>query len=220
MKLDGKRLSALFPAAVVAEEAQPALLLDELYPEERAQIARAVDKRRAEYATVRVLARKAIRRLGVAAAPIVNGEDRSPAWPEGVVGSITHTKGYCGVVAAKSSDVRSLGADVEGAEAAREEIWKHICTETEHAWITGLAEDDRGQVVKRFFSAKEAFYKAQYPLTRQYLGFHDVEMQLDLDGGHFEVQLQRDSGEFATGARFDGRVVVGDGLVISALTIE
>jgi 4'-phosphopantetheinyl transferase EntD len=219
MKLDGKRLTALFPAAVVAEEAHPALLVDELYPEERAQIARAVDKRRAEYATVRVLARKAIRRLGVAAAPIVNGEDRSPAWPDGVVGSITHTKGYCGVVAAKASDVRSLGADVEGAAAARTEIWKHICTETEHAWIVELAEADRGQVVKRFFSAKEAFYKAQYPLTRQYLGFHDVEMQLDLEGGRFEVQLQRDSGEFATGARFEGRTVVGDGLVISALTI-
>lgn len=219
MRLDGERLSQLFEGEVVAEEALPVLELGDLYPEEHAQIARAVDKRKAEYATARVLVRKALARIGAPAAAIVNDDDRCPVWPEGVIGSITHTKGYCGVVVAKRGVAESVGVDVERDEAVRIELFDKICTTEELSWLETRPEAQRGRLVRTVFSAKEAFYKAQYPLTRQYLGFHDVELMLDVEAGRFTVTLCREAGRFERGVQLEGRVAVADGLIVSALTI-
>jgi 4'-phosphopantetheinyl transferase EntD len=224
LTLDGRRLAALFPEGVVAREAEPALAhVDALFEEERAQIARAVDKRRAEYATARELARAAMAELGVARVPIVNAEDRAPLWPEGVVGSITHTKGYCGVVVARrGAAIESIGVDVEVSEPVKVALHDKICSERELAWIARVAasEEEQGRLVKLTFSAKEAFYKAQYPLTKQYLGFHDVELDLDLEGGRFAVELRREAGRFARGARLEGRLTTDARLVVAALAFD
>lgn len=224
---DGARLRALLPAGVVAREAAPTLAhLDALFDEERAQIARAVDKRRAEYATARALARDAMAELGVAdphaRVPLLNADDRAPRWPAGVIGSITHTRGYCGVVVARPrADLRAIGIDVEVNEPVKPALFDKICSERELAWIAEVADTDqeRGGLVKIFFSAKEAFYKAQYPLTQQYLGFHDVEMTLDLAHGRFEVELRKDAGRFAAPARFGGRFEERAGLVTAVVAV-
>jgi 4'-phosphopantetheinyl transferase EntD len=220
VKLDGERLSRLFPDGVVAEEARPTLAVEELFPEEKAQIARAVDKRKAEYATARVLARRALARLGAEATPIVNDEERCPQWPEGVIGSITHTKGYCGVVLARRGEaVDSLGVDVENLEPVKEALYDKICSEAELARLESVPSQELGTLVRVVFSAKEAFYKAQYPITRQYLGFHAADVVLDVEAGRFEVVLTREAGRFASGRRFEGRVTLGEGLIVSALSI-
>ncbi len=220
MKLDGERLSRLFPDGVVAEEARPALAVDALFPEERAQIARAVDKRKAEYATARLLARRALGRLGAEHAAIVNDEERCPVWPLGVVGSITHTKNYCGVVVARrGAPVESLGIDVERSEAVREPLFDKICSAEELDRLRQTADRELGALVRVVFSAKEAFYKAQYPLTRQYLGFHAADVTLDLSAGRFELFLTEQAGRFATGDRFEGRLTLEEGLIITALSI-
>jgi 4'-phosphopantetheinyl transferase EntD len=219
LNLDGSRLLRLLPEGVVAEEALPALLLDELYPEERAQVVRAVDKRKAEYSTARVLVRRALSRLGAPAAPIVNDDERCPVWPAGIVGSITHTLGYCGVVVARPGVVESLGIDVEKDESVRVELYDKICTKAELTWLEGRPESERGLLVRTIFSAKEAFYKAQFPLTRQYLGFHDVEIDLDVEAESFAITLSRDAGRFVAGDGLEGRVAIRDGLIVSALSI-
>jgi 4'-phosphopantetheinyl transferase EntD len=44
------------------------------------------------------------------------------------------------------------------------------------------------------FAAKEAFYKCQYPLTLEWVDFHDVEVRLVNGGGTqcgFELQPRR-----------------------------
>jgi len=220
LSFDGSRLSRLFPSGVVAEESEPALCVDELYPEEQAQIARAVDKRKAEYGTARMLARRALKRLGAEAAPIVNDEERCPQWPEGTIGSITHTKGYCGVVVARRGEAaESIGVDVEVDEAVKVALYDKICNEAELAWVASLPEADQGRMVRAVFSAKESFYKAQYPITRQYLGFHHVELELDAVAGTFSIALDREAGRYARGARFEGRVSMADGLIVTALSI-
>lgn len=220
MKLDGERLARLLPRGVVAEEARPELALDALFPEEMAQIARAVDKRRAEYATARVLARRALGRLGAEAAPIVNDEERCPMWPRGVVGSITHTRDYCGVaLALRGGAVESLGVDVERDEAVKEALYDKICSASELERLRRLAQHELGVLVRVVFSAKEAFYKAQFPVTRQYLGFHAADVVLHLEEERFEVALTREAGRFSAGARFEGRVSLGDGLIVSALSL-
>jgi 4'-phosphopantetheinyl transferase EntD len=220
VKLDGERLRRLFPDGVVAEEAKPTLVLEALFPEEKAQIARAVDKRKAEYATARVLARRALTRLGAEAMPIVNDEERCPQWPDGVIGSITHTKDYCGVVLARQGEsVESLGVDVERREAVKEALYDKICSAAELERLEDAGGPPLGTLVRVVFSAKEAFYKAQYPITRQYLGFHAADVVLDVDTGRFEVVLTREAGRFPSGSRFEGRVALDDGLIVSALSI-
>ena len=41
-----------------------------------------------------------------------------------------------------------------------------------------MPEGERRAAAALIFSAKEAFYKCQYPLTTQSLGFHDASVQI------------------------------------------
>src|SRR5579863_5919632 len=97
------------PGAVLLEAA--ARLVDEadLYPEESASVARAVDARRAEFGTSRVCARAALERLGVPRSAIAPREGAGPGWPRGAVGSISHTHGHCAVVVGASPPIRAIG---------------------------------------------------------------------------------------------------------------
>jgi hypothetical protein len=65
-----------------------------LYPGEEAVIAHTVDNRRREFATGRACARTALAQLGVPGAAILPGARGAPQWPAGVMGSITHGAGY------------------------------------------------------------------------------------------------------------------------------
>ena len=80
-----------------------------LYPGEAELIARAVDKRRREFRTVRHCARQALRQLGLPPAPVLRGERGEPRWPAGVVGSMTHCAGYRAAAVAHSCDFSALG---------------------------------------------------------------------------------------------------------------
>jgi len=75
------------------------------------------------------------------------------------------------------------------------------------------------------FCAKEATYKAWYPLTRRWLGFEDARIMFDVepDGttGEFVSQILIDStalsGPPLTALR--GRWSVRDGLVLTAIVL-
>ena len=178
------RAAPLFDADCAVVEAVPRLVDEALFPEERAFIARAVDKRRAEFGSARLCARQALSQLGAAAVALVPGADRAPVWPVGVVGSITHTQGYCGVVVARAERHASLGLDAEQDRPLAPELIEMICTPAERTH-----GDSRDAIL--YFAAKEAFYKCQYPLTRQYLDFQDVELELDAQRGEFRARVLR-----------------------------
>ena len=65
----------------------------------------------------------------------------------------------------------------ERAQAWFEELRDMICTAAELETILRLPP--MVDWYKVTFSAKEAFYKCYYPLVRVFLGFHDVELQID-----------------------------------------
>ncbi|MEV5463347.1 hypothetical protein AB0L17_35085 [Streptomyces cellulosae] len=73
-------------------------------------VAGAVGKRRREFATVRWCARRALTDLGIAPVPILTGEGGAPAWPDGVVGSMTHCDGYRAAAVAHAGEVRGVGS--------------------------------------------------------------------------------------------------------------
>jgi 4'-phosphopantetheinyl transferase EntD len=175
-----------------------------------------VEKRRAEFGTARVCARRALAQLGYPPLPLVPNKDRSPVWPEGVVGSITHTRGYCAVIVAPSSAYTSLGVDAEQDKALTADLIEMICTPREREALV-----DRDAVI--FFAAKEAFYKCQYPLTQKYLGFQDVELDVDFARGTFAARIiKRDLGMDAPAwlEQLQGRFVREHGLVLCGMSLR
>ena len=174
--------SSLFPRGVAAAELRPSpreqpwTLDNLLYPEERAIVSKAVPKRLQEFAAGRLCARRALADHGVTGFPVRARPDRAPIWPDSVVGSITHTAGFCAAVVARRDRMSGLGIDTEVAGDVDPELWPRICVEAETAWLKTLPADARAAASTLVFAAKEAYYKCQYPLTGVRLDFHDVRV--------------------------------------------
>ena len=57
-----------------------------------------------------------------------------------------------------------------------QKLWPTLFTEKEASYFSSLAPDTIALETTLFFSAKETFYKCQYPLTQEWVGFQDVEI--------------------------------------------
>jgi 4'-phosphopantetheinyl transferase EntD len=80
--------------------------------------------------------------------------------------------------------IASLGIDVEPAQALPDDIFALVATPADR---TDAA--DRHLAGRILFSAKEAVYKAVYPLDREILGYEDIAV--DLDAGHATTKTGR-----------------------------
>jgi 4'-phosphopantetheinyl transferase EntD len=188
--------------------------------EERPALARAVEKRRREFIAGRVLFRQALAALGQAPLSLPQGTDRAPVWPEGWVGSITHTRAFCAVAVAPSNAFLGVGIDAEDEAPLKEDLWPRILTAPELAALSTLPATEQGTFAKFVFSAKEAAYKAQYAITRTFLGFDAMEVHRDPATSSFTATLTRDVGShFAKGHVFRGRARAGNGHWLAAVTI-
>jgi 4'-phosphopantetheinyl transferase EntD len=148
-------------------------------PEEEPLIARSVAKRRNEFVTVRHCARVAMGRLGLPDAPILKGEKGEPRWPDGVVGSLTHCEGYRGAVVGRSTAVRSVGIDAEPHGVLPDGVLGAISLPAERHEIAALPAGLHWDRI--LFCAKEATYKAWFPLTGRWLGFEDAHITFEVD---------------------------------------
>lgn len=215
----------------------------EPHPSEAALIARAVEKRRREFISVRHCARQAMGKLGVDPAPILKGERGVPLFPRGVVGSLTHCDGYRGAVLGYSMAVRSVGIDAEPHGPLPDGVLDAVSLPAERDWLSTVLNERPAAVPherpsaagndihwdRLLFCAKEATYKAWFPLTHRWLGFEDAHITFALeqsgpDGttGTFHSDLLV-PGETMSGpplTSFDGRWLVDDGLVIAAITVQ
>jgi 4'-phosphopantetheinyl transferase EntD len=201
--------------------ATPTIVTDQLFPEERDHISGAVEKRQAEFGTARVCARKALAQLGVAPCSLVPYPDRSPRWPQGIVGSIAHTAGCCVAAVADVRDFAGLGLDVEVDTPLERRLESMICTDSEGARLDRFSDAERGGLAKVYFSAKEAFYKCQYATTQTLIDFKEVEIELDLNAGTFSVvKLKRTGTEWDFVRRATGRFRRKDGFLIATATLE
>lgn len=179
-------IERLLPAGVVTVEAAEADWTAPLLPEEQPLVARAVEKRRREFAAGRTCARRALEQLGWTDFPVLIGPRREPLWPPGVVGAITHCRGYCAVAVARAGEVRSLGIDAEVRAALPPGVADIVCTEAERRWTAALAGDHWGTLV---FSAKESVYKTWYPVTQRWLDYQDADLTVEPDRGCFSARI-------------------------------
>ncbi|MGC1166279.1 MAG: 4'-phosphopantetheinyl transferase superfamily protein [Solirubrobacterales bacterium] len=215
-------IERILPDTVVAVEAGDDEGAVALFPEEEAVVARAVERRRREFATGRACARRALKRLGGPAGPVLAGNRGEPVWPAGVVGSITHCRGYRGCAVAMATEMAALGIDAEPHEPLPDGLVDKVAGPEEMGALTELAQAESAIAWDRLlFSAKESVYKAWYPLTERWLGFEDAVLTLDPRERTFTARLLVPGPEQA-GAEvhgFDGRWLVADGLVLTAVTV-
>jgi enterobactin synthetase component D len=154
---------------------------------------RAVAKRRCEFLVGRYCARGALAALGLPHQDVAFNPDRSPGWPAGVVGSITHTEGVVLAAVAPTGALCGLGVDAEvvmALEAART-VGPQIAAADE---LVGLArtcpELGWERLVTLVFSAKEALYKCLYPRVGRYFGFEAARVEsIDVAGGSFRARV-------------------------------
>ncbi len=155
--------------------------------------------------------------LGVEPAPILRGDKGSPVWPRGVVGSLTHCDGYRAAVLGYAMQVRSVGIDAEPNGPLPNGVLDAVSLPAEREWLTS-AEPAPVHWDRLLFCAKEATYKAWFPLTGRWLGFEDAHITFTAGaestggiGGTFRSRLlvpgdTTDGG--APLASFDGRWIV------------
>ncbi|KAF0175548.1 MAG: phosphopantetheinyl transferase PptA [Rhodobacteraceae bacterium] len=161
----------------------------------------AVPHRLAEFAAGRAAARQALAALGLPKVAIPMGADRAPIWPQGAVGSISHCAGACMAVAGQQADFAGIGLDLEPAQPLARDLWPSILRPEE------VAAD--GLDALRIFVAKEAAYKAQYPLSRQVFDFQIL--RITFQDQYFTAQFVLPVPPFAAGDILQGRVIKAGG---------
>lgn len=172
------QLRAQYPRVAFSFQPVAADLAD-VYPEEAAQLSpNAVPKRRAEHRAGRAAARSAMKMLGRPPVAILKGDKGQPLWPDGLVGAITHTDTLAIAALAERRNVAGLGIDLEQADRFHSHLAPAILTP---------AETTAGVDLGSTFTAKEAIYKAAFPLVKKLFGFSDVTVIFNEDRAGFQA---------------------------------
>ncbi|MEU0136854.1 4'-phosphopantetheinyl transferase superfamily protein [Streptomyces sp. NPDC006296] len=193
-----------------------------LYPEEIRQVAASVDRRRHEFAAVRVCARRAMAALGLPPAPVLSGHRGVPLWPDGTVGSMTHCDGYRAAVLARASTVRAVGIDAEPNQPLPPDVWEVISLPSERARRPLGAGDQGVHWDRLLFSAKESVFKTWYPLTHVELDFSEADISFRTGPdrateGTFTAELSPTAPGMPR--TYEGRWLVEDGFAVTAIVL-
>jgi 4'-phosphopantetheinyl transferase EntD len=153
-----------------------------LFAVELAMVESAVRKRQHEFASGRVL----LRELTGQSAPVLSEQNRAPALPPGIVGSLAHDRDF--VVAAISRDprIRSIGIDLEPMDPLTDDLARAILRHDEIDLDPHLA-----------FVLKEATYKAWSSMGGHVLDHHDVHLTLHDTRFRADVGSSSFDGQFA-----------------------
>ncbi|MFF2808878.1 4'-phosphopantetheinyl transferase [Streptomyces sp. NPDC058000] len=219
-------IEAILPPEAAAAEAFEDSPAATIFPEEAALVARAAEVRRREFTTGRDCAHRALSALGAPVGPVLSGPCGAPAWPPGVVGSITHCAGYRAGVVAREGEVRSLGIDAEpnaplppGAEpviALPEEARRLRELDRALPWVHW------GRLL---FSAKEAVYKAWFPLGGRMLSFEHATVTFAVPAGAISgtftgrVHATAAPGRGAAPTLVPGRWLAAGGLLLTSVVL-
>lgn len=171
------QMRKLFSSDACCVVATEAMYTSPLHILEEAAVLGASDARRRDFRAGRASARAALFKLGLEAGPIPVGSDRAPCWPEGIVGSISHCQSVCGAVVARVGAIQSIGLDLEDVSLIENSIVTEICTADDLEESGKFDKGIRHLLPNIVFGAKEAFYKAYFPLTRRFLNFRDVSIE-------------------------------------------
>lgn len=178
-------LSGLFPTGVTAVELTTVAPRTVLTASELEFISHCAQKRIDDFTRGRACAHRGMNELGIEEVSLLAGDKREPLWPRGLVGSITHTTGFAAAVVARRTEIEALGIDCEVVESVGTDLWERICTAGEQERLAELPEAQARQQSALIFAAKEAFYKCQFPISHEWVGFEDVS--IEASAGSFRI---------------------------------
>ena len=196
---------------------------DALLPQEGDLVDGASAQRRAEVAAGRHCARLALAALdpGLGRMPVLADPRGAPLWPAGTVGSITHCAGWTGAVAARSRGsrlgrgIRALGLDAEPIVPLPTGVLDVVASAAERAAVARLGGERPGIPWDTLlFSAKEATYKAWYPLAGTVVGHDAVRVELSAAGSFTAVATADDASGREVAHRVRGRWVLGPRVLV------
>jgi len=216
------QVSACFPAGggAEAEDAPFGVRLP-------ASMARALPKRRLEFAAGRRCAARAVAAiLPGFAGEIETAPDRAPCWPAGVLGSITHAGGFASAAVAPAARARGVGIDTEVvaapevARAVRDVVLNAADAPAPPGVLStpGLTDEVAFTLV---FSAKESVFKCLYPIVRRMFFFEHVAVTLVPGQPAFRAVLLSDLGaDLPAGFTLAGRYAVAPPFVHTGVVLE
>ncbi len=162
---------------------------------------RAVHKRKIEFLLGRYCLQQCFKAFAVPPIEVPIGEDRSPVWPKGWLGSISHTRGQAVAILARATRYAGLGIDVEATiDRPGSGLQAQICCDSREIEDvqSGLNLSDT-EALTLVFSAKESLYKLIYPRYRVYFGFQAARIRYSPVHGLEIVLTKQLSDEFPEG---------------------
>jgi 4'-phosphopantetheinyl transferase EntD len=171
--LERDMASLVLPGLLVGHRLIAAGDENALLDAEAASCGASVIARRRASGAARIVARGLMARLGVENGLVPKDASGAPIWPAGIVGSLAHDDTIAVAAVARARDFRAIGIDVEPAEPLPTDMLDLVAAPSE---LRGLAEQPLHARI--LFAAKEAVYKASFPLDRVFLEFRDITVDL------------------------------------------
>lgn len=207
-------LRPLFPAGARCVFSSHPPEAFKLYASEENTTARMSPLRLRDFGHGRACVKLALEQLEIIDCPVPVGEQREPVWPKNIAGSLSHTDHFAAAVVARTSEISSIGIDLEPAESLPENILTRVCRPEE---IDRLHPDgDRYRQAKLIFSAKESLYKSLWPILKSFIGFQEMEITLVEQNCSWSAVSHTDKYPADLIARLQGRYLLTDELIISS----
>ena len=182
----------------------------------------AVVSRKAEFLAGRMLAKRLLYDLGSEETLVIVNKDRSPTWPIGFLGSISHCRHKIICVGRRSKSSHGIGIDIENI----------IDIDTYSSIKNQIIDSQENELISRLllpklllatiiFSSKESIFKALYPDVRKYFGFDAVRaIKLDISNSLVVFKLTKSlNNKFREGFIIKSKFVFTNNEVVTLVDI-
>ncbi|MCB0333554.1 MAG: 4'-phosphopantetheinyl transferase superfamily protein [Bdellovibrionales bacterium] len=192
-------------------------------PEEQAFIQNfKSESRKRNYLVGRHLSRKALAEFDPSLSLyfIGTGPQNEPLWPKGFIGSISHSNSYACSIVSQQNNTLAVGIDIEPLDRILgQDISGRICDNTERAWV----KENPNQETQRLltvFAAKEAVFKALFPLYQEMFWFDAVSLSWDSAQRRFDAKLLFEPSSFLPeGSVLPIQIMFEQGHVVASIIV-
>lgn len=132
-------------------------------------------KRLSQFSAGRYLAKKVLSVLDIESDSISKSPSGAPEWPQGIVGSISHTDSYCLCAIANQPTVRSLGIDLERTGQLSIEDAHLFMSDNELNEIKSA--NNPSLMLTVAFSIRESVYKCLNPIYNKWIDYTDAKVE-------------------------------------------
>lgn len=153
------------------------------------------DKRKAEFLAGRLCVRQAIRKLldnDKYDEVVLMNADRTPRWPNGIVGSITHTCGLAGAAVGNSREFLSIGIDYETILSMQKsrDLKGAILNSSEAIRFAYFDQLEFNILCTLIFSIKESVFKCIYQMIRKHFEISLIDVtDIDIVANSFKFRF-------------------------------